>query len=82
MVVCFFLSPNKRACVCVLNLLSCVRLFETSWTVAHQAFLSMEFSRQEYWSEFPFPTPEDLPQPGIELTSDVSPSLTGDFFTV
>ena len=63
-------------------MLSCVRLFETSWTVALQALLSVEFSRQEYWSEFPFPTLGELPQPGIELTSVVSPSLTGDFFTI
>ena len=38
----------------------------TSWTVAHQAPLSMEFSRQEYWSGLPFPSPGDLPDPGIE----------------
>ena len=37
------------------------------WTVAHQASLSMGFSRQEYWSELPFPPPGDLPNPGIEL---------------
>ena len=46
--------------------LSRVRLFETQWTVAHHALLSMGFSRQEYWSGFPFPSPEDLPNPGIE----------------
>ena len=38
----------------------------TPWTVAHQAPLSMEFSRQEYWSGLPFPSPGDLPDPGIE----------------
>ena len=38
----------------------------TPWTVAHQASLSMEFSRQEYWSGLPFPSPEELPNPGIE----------------
>ena len=38
----------------------------TPWTTAHQAPLSMEFSRQEYWSELPFPSPENLPDPGIE----------------
>ena len=58
--------------------LSCVRLFETPWTVAHQAPLSMEFSRQEYWSGLPFPPPGDLPNPEIEL---VSPALAGGFFT-
>ena len=46
--------------------LSRVRLFVTPWTVAYQAPQSMEFSRQEYWSELPFPSPRDLPNPGIE----------------
>ena len=48
------------------KLLSHVGLFATPWTVAHQASLSMEFSRQEYWSALPFPSPGDLPDPGIE----------------
>ena len=43
-----------------------VQLFMTPWTVAYQAPLSMEFSRQEYWSGLPFPSPDDLPDPGIE----------------
>ena len=46
--------------------LSRVRLFVTPWTVAHQAPPSMEFSRQEYWSGLPLPSPRDLPDPGIE----------------
>ena len=46
-----------------------VWLFVTLWTVACQAPLSMEFSRQDYWSRLPFPTPGDLPNPGIEHTS-------------
>ena len=46
--------------------LSHVRLFVTLWTVAHQAPLSMGFSRQEYWSGLPFPSPGDLPNPGIK----------------
>ena len=46
--------------------LSRVRLFVTPWTVAYQAPQSMEFSRQEYWSGLPFPSPGDLPDPGIE----------------
>ena len=46
--------------------LSHVQLFVTPWTVAHQALQSMEFSRQEYWSGLPLPTPGDLPNPGIE----------------
>ena len=54
---------------------SCPTL-ETSWTVDHQAPLSMRFFRQEYWSGLPFPTPEDLPDPGTE---PVSPALQIDF---
>ena len=46
--------------------LSCVRLFGTPWTVAYQASLSIEFSRQEYWSGLSFPSPGDLPDPGIK----------------
>ena len=49
--------------------LSCVWLFVTSWTVAHQAPLSMGFSRQEYWSGLLYPPPGDLPDPGIEPRS-------------
>ena len=48
------------------------------WTVAHQAPLSMEFPRQEYWNEFPFPFPEDLPNLRIEPTSPVSSALQMD----
>ena len=51
--------------------LSRVRLFATPWTVAHQAPLSMGFSRQEYWSGLPFPSPGDIPDPGIEPRSPV-----------
>ena len=53
---------------------------ETPWTVACQAPLLMEFSRQEYWSGEPFPTPVDLPDPGMEPASPVSPALAGRFF--
>ena len=56
-------------------------LFETPWTVAHQVPLSMEFSRQEYWSELLFPPPGDLRDPGIEPVSPTSPALAGRFFT-
>ena len=55
--------------------LSCVQLLVTPWTVAHQVPLSMEFSRQEYWSGLPFPSPENLPNPGIE---PASPALQVD----
>ena len=51
------------------QLLSHVHFFVIPWTVAHQAHLSMEFSRQEYWSGLPFPSPVDLPDPGIEPRS-------------
>ena len=47
------------------------QLFETPWTVACQAPLSVGFSRQEYWSGLPFPSPGDLPNPGIEPGSPV-----------
>ena len=49
--------------------LSCVRLSATLWTIAYQAPLSMGFSRQEYWSGLPFPSPGDLPNLGIEAKS-------------
>ena len=56
--------------LCVL-MLSYVRLFAIPQTAAHRAPLSMELSRQEYWSGLPLPTPGDLPNPGAELTSPV-----------
>ena len=55
-------TNKERFAVCFL-LASRVQHFATPWTVAHQAPLSMGFSRQEYWSELPFPSPEDLPDP-------------------
>ena len=60
-------------------MLSCVQPFAVPWTVAHQAPLSMEFSRQDYWSGLPFPSPGELPNPGIkpgspELQADSLPS--------
>ena len=69
-------------CACVLSCYSHVQLFATLWTVACQARLSMEFSRQEYWSGLPFPSPGDLPDPGMEPASLMSPALTGGFFTM
>ena len=57
---------------CACYVLSHVQLFVTSWTVACQAPLSMEFSRQKYWSELPCPSPGDLPEPGIESVSLMS----------
>ena len=61
--------------------LSHVQLFVALWTVAYQAPLSIEFSRQEYWSGLLFPPPGDFHNPGIELMCPVSPALAGRFFT-
>ena len=74
--LCSCMSLCVRVCV-----FSHVRLFATPWTVVHQALRPMEFSRQEYWSVLPFPSPGDLPHPGIEPLSLGSPSLAGRFFT-
>ena len=71
---------RMRACVCVCmraQLLSHIQLFVTPCTVACRAPLSMGFSKREYWGGLPFPTPGDLPDPGME---PVSPALAGEFF--
>ena len=65
-----------RTCTCVC-VLSRVRFFATLWTTALPASLSVEFSRQEYWSGLPFPTPRDLSDPGIESVFPVSSALAG-----
>ena len=71
----FPLGSENESCVSVCSVVSdSVAL----WTVAHQVPLPMESSRQEYWSELPFPTPGDLPNPGIKC---MSPALEGRFFT-
>ena len=64
------------SCCCLVAKL-CLTLL-TPWTVAHQAPLSKGFFRQEYWSGLPFPSPGNLPDPGIEPSS---PALAGRFFT-
>ena len=66
-------------CACVLTR---VHLCAVPWTIGHQAPLSMRFPWQEYWSGLPFPTPVDLPNPGIEPASFLSPALTGRSFTI
>ena len=69
---------------CVLSRFSCVQFFTTPWTVACQAPLSIGFSRQEYWSGLPFPSPGDLSHPGIEpkpLTSSAL-AVAGRFLTL
>ena len=72
---------NINNVMCVCRVPSCVQLFATTGTGAHQAPLSMGFSRQEYWSGLPFLFPGDLPNPRIELMSPASPELTGRCFT-
>ena len=66
--------PQKQAKL-KCSSLSLIQLFATPWTVTHQASLSMEFSRQEYWSGLPVSPPVDLPDPGIKLRS---PALQAD----
>ena len=68
-------------CMCVLSCFSCVRLCATPWTVAHQALVSMGFSRQEHWSRLPCPPAGDVPDPGMEPASLMSLALTDRFFT-
>ena len=75
--MCVYVCVCAHSCV---HVLICLRLFATPWIVAHQAPLSMEFSRQEYWSELPFPTLGDLPDPGIKPGSLATPVLAGQFF--
>ena len=69
----FLISWLQSPCAVILKAkvksFSHVRLFATPWTVAHQAPLSMGFSRQEHWSGLPFPSPGDLPDPGIKPRS-------------
>ena len=73
-------QPTKLP-ACVLSRFSPVWLSVSLWTAAHQAPLSMGFTRQEYWSGLPFPSPGDLPHQGIKPTSLMSPALAGKFFT-
>ena len=61
--------------------ISPVQLFAAPWTAAHQAPLSIAFPRQGYWSGLPFPSPGDLPDPGIKPTSLMSAASVGRFFT-
>ena len=70
-----------RVSACMLRGFSRVQLFATPWTVACQAPLSMGFSMQEYWSGLPCSLPGKIPNPGIKLTSLLSPALAGRFFT-
>ena len=76
-----FLLRGRGLCPKYVYVLRHVQLFATPWTAARQAPLSMIFSKQEYWSGLPFSPPGDLPDPGIEPVSLVSPALAGGFFT-
>ena len=62
------------------TLLSHVQLFATAWTVAHQATLCMEFSRQEYWSGLPFPSPKDVESPQTIDSAQFKPNFQHGFF--
>ena len=80
--VLFFSKQNPLLWWCVhAQSLSCIQLFAIPWTIAHQAPLSIAFSRQAYWSESPYLPPRDLPDPRIEPVSPSSPALGGRFFT-
>ena len=72
----FHVTISMPVCLLSCSVLSCS--FETPWTVAYQASLSMGLSQQEYCSGLPFSPPGDLPDPGIE---PVPPALVGGFFT-
>ena len=75
----YFKDPNPQFKIVVFQLLSCIQLFVTPWTVAHQVSLSMWFSRQECQSGMPFPSAGYLSNPGIE---PASLALAGRFFTI
>ena len=81
--LCLLISWNflKQKVHLLFGLSRSVRFFAAPWTATHQAPLPLEFSRQEYWSGVSFPTPEDLPDPGPEPTSLVSPAVAGRFFS-
>ena len=76
------IHTHRYTCCCCVQSLSRVRLFVTPWTVAHQALLSMGFSRQEHWSGLPCPPPGDRPDPGIEPEFPKPPALAGRVFTI
>ena len=69
-----------QALLCFVCMLNRVRLFVNPRTVVRQASLSLEFSRQEYWSELPFSTPEDPPDPWIEPAFPATLAIAGRFF--
>ena len=72
---------NEWGLVLVCSVVQLCPTLVTPWMVAYQAPLSVEFSKEEYWSRLPFHTPGDLPNPGIEPVSPAFPALAGGFFT-
>ena len=74
------MSPIYLAGICAQSLQSCLTICDP-WTAAHQAPLSMGFSRQEHWSGLPCPSPGTLSDPGIEPVSPASPGIADEFFT-
>ena len=76
--VCVCVCVCVCLCVCVFSCSVMFWVFVTPWPVAHQATLSIELSRQEYWSGLPFSAPGDLPSPGIKPMFLASPALAGD----
>ena len=80
----FALSTDNQELVristCALCHFSHICLFAALWTITSQAPLSMRFSRQEYWSGLLYPPPGDIPDPGMEPTSPMSPTFTDGFF--
>ena len=77
-----FLTWSLKHQTCMLSHFSCVWLFVTPWTVAHQPPLSMGLSRQEYWNGLPCLPSEDLSNPRIKPITLMSPALRGVFFTI
>ena len=84
MIILFILAPVDHSplipydkCVCVLNHVELCG----PWSEAHHTPLSLGFSRQDYWSSLPFPSPGNLPTPETEPVSPASPALEGGFFT-
>ena len=69
------MKDHKRLLYTTPCILSHVQVFATPWAAAHHAPLSMGFSRQEYWDKWPFPSPGDFPNPGIEPIFPASPAL-------
>ena len=77
----YFVPQKFKYRIIMLSCFSRVQLCATPWTVTHQAFLSMGFSRPEYWSVLPSPPPGDLPYLGIKPASRMCHALAGRFFT-